>query len=182
MKRIGLLSDTHGYLDPLIFDYFAECDEVWHAGDFGPGDVSQQLAAFRPLRGVYGNIDDQTIRGLHPQDLRFDCEGLAVWMTHIGGYPGHYDRRIARSIRANPPGLFICGHSHILRVMRDPRLGNMLHFNPGAAGRQGFHEMRTVLRFTIDQGQAGKLQVVELGPRTTAIKFNPPDAASGEQA
>lgn len=167
MLRIGLLADTHGFLDPLVFDYFAKCDEIWHAGDFGP-DVAEPLSEFKPLRGVYGNIDDTSIRSHFPKDERFSCEGVDVWMTHIGGYPGKYDRTVVKRMRTNPPGLFICGHSHILRVMRDAKLNNMLHFNPGAAGRHGFHVMRTMLRFEMDGGKVGKLQAVELGPRTVA--------------
>lgn len=165
MLRIGLLSDTHGFLDPLVFEYFKECDEIWHAGDFGIG-VADALGDFKPLRGVYGNIDDAAIRGKFPRDERFHCEGLDVWITHIGGYPGRYDRQVSKRIRADPPDLFVCGHSHILRVMRDPKLGNLLHFNPGAAGRHGFHIMRTMLRFEIRDGSVEKLQAVELGPRS----------------
>ena len=166
MQRMGLLSDTHGYLDDDILDYFSECDQIWHAGDFGTLEVSQRLSDFKPLRGVYGNVDDASIRSLHPLHDRFDCEGVDVWMTHIGGYPGRYDRAVSKKIRENPPDLFICGHSHILRVMRDRKLGQMLHFNPGAAGRHGFHVMRTMLRFEIDAGKVGKLQAIELGPRS----------------
>ena len=166
MQRIGLISDTHGYLDPAVFDYFAECDQIWHAGDFGPVSVSEELSNFKPLRGVYGNIDDAQIRALHPLHDRFDCEGVDVWMTHIGGYPGKYDRTISKQIRSSPPDLFICGHSHILRVMRDKKLSNLVHMNPGAAGRHGFHIMRTLLRFEIDAGRIGKLQAIELGPRS----------------
>ena len=166
MQRIGLISDTHGYLDPQVFEFFASCDQIWHAGDFGRLDLAQQLAEFKPLRGVYGNVDDEQLRQLHPRHDRFQCEGVDVWMTHIGGYPGRYDRSVAKSIRKNPPHLFICGHSHILRVMRDKQLGNMLHFNPGAAGRHGFHLMRTMLRFEIGDGHVRKLQAIELGPRT----------------
>jgi len=166
MQRIGLISDTHGYLDPKVYEYFEYCDQIWHAGDFGPIEVSRELSDFKPLRGVYGNIDDAKIRELHPKDDRFECEGVDVWMTHIGGYPGKYERGVGKKIKENPPDLFICGHSHILRVMRDPKLNKMLHFNPGAAGRHGFHVMRTMLRFEIDAGKVGKLQAVELGPRT----------------
>ena len=166
MQRIGLISDTHGFLDPAVFDYFAECDQIWHAGDFGAAELSCQLSNFKPLRGVFGNIDGSDIRHLHPEHDRFVCEGVDVWMTHIGGYPGRYDRTIRNQIRDRPPDLFICGHSHILRVMRDKQLGNMLHFNPGAAGRHGFHVMRTLLRFEVSQGQVGKLQAIELGPRS----------------
>jgi predicted phosphodiesterase len=125
------------------------------------------LSDFKPLRGVFGNIDGNDIRHLHPLHDRFECEGVDVWMTHIGGYPGRYDRAVGAEIRMNPPDLFICGHSHILRVMRDKKLGNMLHFNPGAAGRHGFHVMRTLLRFEIADAKVGKLQAIELGPRTT---------------
>lgn len=165
MRRIGLLSDTHGFLDPAVYDYFDACDEIWHAGDFGP-DVATELAEFKPLRGVHGNIDDAAIRHTHPLHQEFDCEGLRVWMTHIGGYPGKYDRRVSKRIRAQPPDLFICGHSHILRVMRDKKLGNMLHFNPGAAGRHGFHVTRTMLRFEVEAGKVQGLQAIELGPRS----------------
>jgi putative phosphoesterase len=167
MQRIGLISDTHGFLDPLVYDYFSECDEIWHAGDLGPG-IAEPLADFKPLRGVYGNIDDAAIRTQFPQDDRFACEGVDVWITHIGGYPGRYDRAVSKRIKADPPDLFICGHSHILRVMRDPKLNNMLHFNPGAAGRHGFHIMRTMLRFEVSSGKVSKLQAVELGPRSAA--------------
>ncbi len=163
MPRIGLISDTHGYLDPLVFEYFADCDQIWHAGDFGTTAVAEELAAFRPTRGVFGNVDDEQLRARFPLHDRFSCEEVDVWITHIGGYPGHYDRRVRKTIRENSPDLFICGHSHILRVMRDPKLGNMLYFNPGAAGRHGFHAMRTILRFEISGGNVQKLQAVELG-------------------
>ncbi|MCB0618875.1 MAG: metallophosphoesterase family protein [Saprospiraceae bacterium] len=164
MKRIGLLSDTHGYLDPSIFSYFEQCDEVWHAGDVGTFDVIDQLEAFRPLRGVYGNIDDAKIRRHLPLDQRFDCEGLDVWITHIGGYPGRYSQRVRQLMAADPPGLFICGHSHILKVMPDHKLG-LLHINPGACGQHGFHKVRTVVRFEVAEGRVGKLEVIELGLR-----------------
>ena len=166
MQRIGLISDTHGYIDSAVYEYFEDCDQIWHAGDFGPVEVSQELSDFKPLRGVYGNIDDAKIQALHPLNDRFECEGVDVWMTHIGGYPGKYNRAVAKKIRENPPDLFICGHSHILRVMRDKKLNNMLHFNPGAAGTHGFHVMRTMLRFQVCDGKVQKLQVVELGPRS----------------
>ena len=169
MQRIGLISDTHGYLDPSVYEYFDACDQIWHAGDFGP-EVAEELSRFKPLRGVYGNIDDAAIRSVYPEHERFECEGVVVWMTHIGGYPGKYDRAISSKIKKDPPDLFICGHSHILRVMRDGKLNNMLHFNPGAAGRHGFHQVRTMLRFEIDNGEIGKLQAVELGPRAQSRK------------
>lgn len=164
MLRIGLLSDTHSYLDESIFDYFAECDEIWHAGDIGDPQVADRLAAFRPFRAVYGNIDDKDIQLRYPEDLRFEAEGLDVYMTHIGGYPGKYNQRVREILRSNPPKLFICGHSHILKVMPDPALG-LLHINPGACGQEGFHKMRTIIRFSIEAGKPKDLQVIELGKR-----------------
>ncbi len=165
MKRIGLLSDTHSYLDEKIFGYFAECDEIWHAGDIGTLELADRLAAFKPLRAVYGNIDGHEIRKVHPEHQRFMCEGLDVWITHIGGYPGHYNIDIREKIKANPPGLFICGHSHILKVMHDPKLNNLLHVNPGAAGIHGFHKVKTIVRFTVDEKKIKEFQVIELGPK-----------------
>jgi putative phosphoesterase len=165
MARIGLLADTHGFLDPRIFDLFGGCDEIWHAGDFGDATLARELAAFKRLRGVHGNIDDPELRGLYPRDQRFECAGLDVWMTHIGGYPGRYDPRVRAILRADPPQLFVCGHSHILRVMRDRRHRGLLYLNPGAAGRQGFHQVRTMLRFEVRSGCIQQMQVVELGPR-----------------
>lgn len=164
MKRIGLISDTHSTLDETVFDYFEECDEIWHAGDIGHPLVADRLAAFRPLRAVYGNIDEPSLRHRFPEDLRFELEGVSVFMTHIGGYPGRYSQRVRELLRAQPPGLFICGHSHILKVMPDKKLG-LLHINPGAAGYQGFHKVRTIVRFSLEAGRIGELQVVELGPR-----------------
>ena len=164
MKRIGLLSDTHSFLHPSVFQYFEECDEIWHAGDIGDSSVVDRLEAFRPLRAVYGNIDDPAMQRRFPEDLRFDCEGVEVFMTHIGGYPGRYNKRIREILRANPPKLYICGHSHILKVMPDRTLG-LLHINPGAAGNEGFHKIRTIVRFTLEEGNIKDLQVVELGAR-----------------
>jgi putative phosphoesterase len=164
MLRIGLLSDTHSFLDETIFDYFTECDEIWHAGDIGDPRIADRLEAFRPFRAVFGNIDDKDIRLRYPEDLRFTCEGLDVLMTHIGGYPGKYNQRVREILRADPPGLFICGHSHILKVMPDPALG-LLHINPGACGQEGFHKMRTIIRFSIENGKPKDMQVVELGKR-----------------
>lgn len=163
MTRIGLISDTHGYLDEAVFTHFKDCDEVWHAGDFGP-DVVEQLQAFKPLRGVYGNIDDGTIRHQFAETLRWQCEGVAVLMTHIGGYPGKYAPEVRKALAAVPTGLFICGHSHILKVMYDQKYG-CLHMNPGAAGNQGWHKVRTLLRFTIDGSNIKDCEVVELGLR-----------------
>lgn len=164
MIRIGLLSDTHGYLDEGILDALASCDEIWHAGDFGSTDVIHQLKAIKPLRGVFGNIDGTPIRLEFPEDSRFVCEGLEVYMTHIGGYPGKYPARVKSILAQNPPGLFICGHSHILKIMPDQTLG-FLHINPGACGQEGFHLMRTLVRFSIDSGKIKDLEVVELGKR-----------------
>jgi putative phosphoesterase len=162
--RVGLLSDTHGFLDVAVFQYFAECDEVWHAGDFGNVALFDQLQAFRPTRAVWGNIDGADVRTAMPRDLQWDCEGLAVYMTHIGGYPGAYDRRAGEELRSRRPGLFICGHSHILKVIRDPALG-LIHLNPGAAGHQGWHKVRTLLRFTVSAGKLSAMEAIELGPR-----------------
>jgi uncharacterized protein len=166
MLRIGLLSDTHGFLDPLIFSYFGECDEIWHAGDFGTVEVSDRLAAFRPLKGVYGNIDGNELRLIHPLHSRFEREGLKIWMTHIGGYPGHYHPAVRALLKESAPDIFVCGHSHILRVMRDKNLGNMLCLNPGAAGNSGFHKVKTLLRFTLDKKQVREMEVIELGKRS----------------
>jgi putative phosphoesterase len=162
--RIGLISDTHSYLDPKVFSYFEKCDEIWHAGDFGNEEVSQQLADFKPLRAVWGNIDDKNIRILHPKDNIFEIGGLKIWMTHIGGFPPRYEPAIIRQMPLIKPDIFICGHSHILRVMPDKK-NNLLYMNPGAAGKHGFHHMRTLLRFEIFEGKPQNLEVIELGKR-----------------
>lgn len=164
MKKIGLLSDTHGYLDERILHHLRGCDEIWHAGDFGTADVAEQLAPVAPLRGVYGNIDGRDVRLSQPLVQAFEIEGLKVLMTHIGGYPGHYAPAARPLLAREQPGLFITGHSHILKVMPDPKL-HLLHLNPGAAGRQGFHKVRTLLRFEVANGKVQQLQVVELGPK-----------------
>lgn len=166
MKKIGLLSDTHSFLDERIFQYFAECDEVWHAGDFGSMAVIDRLRAFKPLRGVYGNIDNAQIQAEMPLDLRFECESVPVFMTHIGGYPGRYNPRVRKILSENPPrnGLFICGHSHILKAMPDRQLG-FLHLNPGACGNEGWHQVKTLMRFVLDKGVIRELEVIELGSR-----------------
>lgn len=161
MKRIGLLSDTHSFWDEKYLKYFEECDEIWHAGDIGTLELAERLSAFRPLRAVYGNIDGQDIRSRFPQVNRFTVEGAEVVMKHIGGYPGNYDRSIVGSLLVRPPKLFISGHSHILRVKYDKTLG-MLHINPGAAGISGFHQVRTLVRFSIQEGNFEDLEVVEL--------------------
>lgn len=164
MKLIGLISDTHNYLDDVVFRHFDKCDEVWHAGDFGTAEVSDKLKAFKPLRGVYGNIDGYDIRSEFPETIRFNCEEVDVLMTHIGGYPGKYAPAIRPQLVANPPKLFICGHSHILKVMYDEKL-QCLHMNPGAAGKSGWHKVRTLIRFVVDGKQMKNCEVIELGPR-----------------
>jgi len=149
MKRIGLLSDTHGMLSARIFNFFESVDEIWHAGDIGKVETADQLAAFKPLRAVYGNIDDHVLRRMFALDLRFFCEEVDVLITHIGGYPGHYEARMRNQFKVKAPQLFICGHSHILKVIFDPKY-HMLHINPGAAGNKGFHQVCTAVRFVID--------------------------------
>ncbi|HNW52198.1 MAG TPA: metallophosphoesterase family protein [Prolixibacteraceae bacterium] len=161
MKRIGILSDTHGFIDPAIYTFFAECDEIWHVGDFGNLETLNTLAKFKPLRGVYGNIDGQEIRVIFKKHLKFRCEEVKVWMTHIGGYPGHYDQSVKPGIVTDPPDLFISGHSHILKVMYDKKL-KFLHINPGAAGNTGFHQVKTLLRFVIDGKNIRDLEVMEI--------------------
>ncbi|NDV47091.1 metallophosphoesterase [Paludibacter sp. 221] len=161
MKRIGLLSDTHGILDERVFKYFDTCDEVWHAGDWGSLEVVNRLRQFKPLRGVWGNIDSYEIRSIFPQHNRFMCEDVKVWITHIGGYPGKYDPSVRPDIFRNPPNLFISGHSHILKVKYDKTLG-LLHMNPGAAGKYGFHQVQTLLRFEVDGDKIQELEVIEL--------------------
>ena len=161
MVRIGLISDTHGFLDDRVFKYFENCDEIWHAGDFGTIELADALAAFKPLRGVYGNIDGKELRQTFPENLRFTCEGLDVWITHIGGYPDKYSPVVRKLIYDKPPGLLICGHSHILKVIFDKKI-NCLHLNPGAAGKQGWHKTRTLMRFAIDEGKVKDLEVIEL--------------------
>ncbi|MFD2518074.1 metallophosphoesterase family protein [Salinimicrobium flavum] len=164
MKKILLLSDTHGHLDERIKSYAAEADEIWHAGDIGSTGVSDELRKIKPVRAVYGNIDGAEVRKDFPLNNRFKCEGVEVWITHIGGYPGRYSPAVKEEIRQNPPRLFITGHSHILKVMNDKRL-NLLHMNPGAAGKQGFHQVRTMLRFKIEGEEIKDLEVIELGKR-----------------
>lgn len=155
------MSDTHGYWDEKYLRYFEPCDEIWHAGDIGSAEVAQRLTAFRTFRAVYGNIDGQELRQLFSQTLRFTVEGAEVLMKHIGGYPGNYDPSVRGSILVHPPKLFISGHSHILKVKYDKTLG-MLHINPGAAGKYGFHRVRTMVRFVVDNGTFKDLEVVEL--------------------
>ncbi|WP_459211104.1 metallophosphoesterase family protein [Aquimarina rhabdastrellae] len=164
MKKILLLSDTHSYIDDRILHYVQEADEVWHAGDIGDLSVTDRIQELKPLRAVYGNIDDHVARASFPLHQRFVCEGVSVWITHIGGYPPKYNVNTRDEIRANPPKLFICGHSHILKVIPDHKLG-LIHLNPGAAGTHGFHKVRTMLRFTLDKGKIENLEVIELGKK-----------------
>lgn len=161
MKKIGLLSDTHGYWDDRYREYFGECDEIWHAGDIGSAELAARLAAIKPLRAVYGNIDGQPVRILYPRVARFEVENVRVLMTHIGGYPGRYEPDIRRELIDYRPRLFVAGHSHILKVMYDKKL-DCLHINPGAAGKSGFHKVRTLVRFVIDADAVKDLEVIEL--------------------
>ncbi len=163
MTRIGLLSDTHGWLDEKIFDYFKDCDEVWHAGDFGEG-VAKSLKHWKELKGVFGNIDDQEIRREFPGQLVFHCEEVKVLIRHIGGSPPKYNPATRKELEIHKPQLFICGHSHILKVMYDKKI-ECLHINPGAAGRQGWHKVRTIIRFAIDGKEIKNCEVIELGKR-----------------
>lgn len=164
MTRILLLSDTHGYVDERILDYASQADEVWHAGDIGNLFVTDELQRYALLRAVYGNIDGAEIRKEFPLNNRFTVEGLDVWMTHIGGYPGKYSPAVREELYAHPPKLFVCGHSHILKVMPDKKL-NLLHMNPGACGIYGFHQVRTMLRFEIRSGKIENPEAIELGKR-----------------
>ncbi|MAT90765.1 MAG: YfcE family phosphodiesterase [Flavobacteriaceae bacterium] len=161
MRKILLLSDTHGYMDETILKHVKQADEVWHAGDIGTLDVTDAIENIKPLRAVYGNIDGVDIRASFPLHQRFNCEGVSVWITHIGGYPGRYNRALLSELNKNPPRLFICGHSHILKVMPDKKR-KLLHMNPGAIGKHGFHTVRTMLRFQIDGKEIQHLEVIEI--------------------
>ena len=170
MKRIGLLSDTHSFLDPSLLDHFSECDEIWHAGDIGNVEVAHRLEKLpSQFRAVYGNIDDKSVTAIYPRDLRFTCEGLDVLITHIGGYPGRYNRRIKEIMQTHAPQLFICGHSHILKVIYDKKF-ECLHMNPGACGHHGFHKVRTALRFSVEKGTVKNAEIIELGQRGRLLK------------
>jgi putative phosphoesterase len=166
--KIGLLSDTHGWIHPRLFEHFKECDEIWHAGDIGNIETADKLAAFKPFRAVYGNIDDALVRKVYNENLKFRIEGITVWITHIGGTPGHYDRRVRSFIYENPPDIFICGHSHIAKVMHDKK-GGFLYINPGAAGYNGFHKYMTAIRFQIDGTKIHDLELIEMGERGKAV-------------
>ncbi len=164
MEKIGLLSDTHGFFDPVLKKFFKDCNEIWHAGDIGNLNTVREITSFKPLRAVYGNIDGQDIRNIYPLDNEFIIEEVQIWITHIGGYPGKYDQRVRQKILKHPPSLFISGHSHILKVMSDKKTG-LLHINPGSAGRSGMHLVRTAVRFTIEKKNVRNLEVFELGSR-----------------
>lgn len=164
MTRIGLISDTHNFLDEAVLQHFGSCDEIWHAGDFGSIAIAERLQALKPLKGVYGNIDGRDVRSVYPESLRWTCEEVEVYMTHIGGYPPRYTPVVRKELTARPPQLFICGHSHILKILYDEKL-RCLHMNPGAAGNQGWHKVRTIIRFTIDGKHMKDCEVIELGKR-----------------
>lgn len=162
MTRIGLISDTHNYLDPAVFEHFKNCDEIWHAGDFGSAAIADELKSFKSLRGVYGNIDGNDVYNVYPEQLVFMCEKVKVMIRHIGGYPPKYNAETKNEIIINKPQLFISGHSHILKIMYDDNL-KCLHMNPGAAGKQGWHKVRTLVRFAIDGKEIKDCEVIELG-------------------
>mgnify|MGYP000592444369 FL=1 len=164
MKQIIILSDIHSYIDSQILKFVKQADEVWHAGDIGDIQVADTIKKLKPLRAVYGNIDDAVARLEFPLDNKFTIENVTVWMTHIGGYPGKYNPRVREELQRNTPQLFICGHSHVLKVQFDKKL-NMLHLNPGAAGNHGFHKVRTMIRFTIDKDQIKDMEIIELATR-----------------
>ena len=164
MTRIDLISDTHHFLDEAVFRHFENCDEIWHAGDFGTVEIANRLKAFKPLRGVYGNIDGYDVRSLYPEKLLWTCEEVNVFMIHIGGYPKRYAPGIKQELINHRSGLFISGHSHILKVIYDEQV-NCLHMNPGAAGNQGWHKIRTIIRFAIDGPVMKDCEVIELGKR-----------------
>jgi len=164
MKKILLLSDTHSFIDAQILKFVKQADEVWHAGDIGNLSVTDAIKDLKPIRAVYGNIDDKDARAEFPLDNKFELENVTVWMTHIGGYPNKYNQRIREEIQQKPPKIFIAGHSHILKVQFDKKL-NLLHLNPGAAGNHGFHKIRTMLRFCLENGEIKNLEIIELAKR-----------------
>lgn len=168
MVRIGLISDTHGFLDEQVFKFFEPCKEIWHAGDFGNIELAQKLSSFKPVKGVYGNIDGQDIRSIYPENISFKCEEVKVFITHIGGYPPKYNSRIKPLIKKFKPKLFISGHSHILKVIYDDEL-KCLHMNPGAAGKVGQQDMRTIMRFTIDGADIKDCELIKLGKRSEPV-------------
>ncbi len=168
--KIGLLSDTHGWLDPKIFDHFEKCDEVWHAGDIGNPILLKEFERFKSFRAVYGNIDDAATRQKYPEFQEFQCEQVYIWMVHIGGHPPLYTPHIRAKLREAQPDVLVSGHSHILRVMHDIQRPPLLYLNPGAAGRHGAHYIRTLLRFEIDNNKMNNIEVIELGKRATLVE------------
>lgn len=164
MIKIGLISDTHGYLDDAVFKYFDDRDEIWHAGDFGNIELADKLSQFKPTKGVFGNIDGRDVRSVYPEHLKFNCEKVNVWMTHIGGYPDKYSPQVKKEIYTKPPQLFISGHSHILKVIYDKKI-ECLHINPGASGKEGWHKKRTLVKFCISEEKIHTLEIIELGNR-----------------
>lgn len=164
MTKIGILSDTHNYLDEQVFEYFKNVDEIWHAGDIGTNEITNKLKKFKPLRTVYGNIDGHELRAEFPEDLIFEIEHCKIFITHIAGAVGVYNQRVREIIKQEKPDILVCGHSHILKIMRDEKF-KLLHINPGAAGIHGFHKMKTILRFEIDNGKPQKMELIELGLR-----------------
>jgi len=164
MTRIGLISDTHGFLDEAVFNHFENCNEIWHAGDFGSIELANELSSFKLTKGVYGNIDGNDIRTIYPEQLVFSCEEVKVMIRHIGGSPPAYNPETRKELKKHQPQLFICGHSHILKIMYDEKI-NCLYINPGAAGKQGWHKMRTIIRFIIDGNEIKNCEVIELGKR-----------------
>jgi putative phosphoesterase len=163
--KIGILSDTHGYLDPRVFEHFSNCDEIWHAGDIGDSHIIEELRSFKPLVAVYGNIDDRTVRTLLPEEQWIVRQGLQICILHIGGSPPRYNPKVKQLLAATPPDIFVCGHSHVLKIVRDKQFNNMLFINPGAAGQQGFHTHRTLVRLELDWKKAVRAEVIELGRR-----------------
>ena len=168
MIRIGLISDTHGFLDESVEVHFKDCDEIWHAGDIGDLSLIEKLEAIKPVRAVFGNIDEKDIQVNYPEDLWLEVEGLTIWMTHIGGSPPNYNPRVKKILADKRPDIFICGHSHILKIIRDKER-ELIYINPGAAGNQGFHHMKTLVRFELEQGKINNLEVIELGKRGNLI-------------
>lgn len=164
MKKILLLSDSHSYIDEQILKFVKQADEVWHAGDIGSLKVTDAIKKLKPLRAVYGNIDDKDVRAEFPLDNKFTVENCSVWITHIGGYPNKYNERVRKELRKNTPNIFISGHSHILKVLFDKKL-NLLHLNPGACGKHGFHKVRTMIRFEIDKEDIKNMEIIELAKR-----------------
>ena len=162
--RIGLLSDTHGWIHPRLREFFKDVDEIWHAGDIGDAATADKLASYKQLRAVHGNIDGAELRRMYPADLHLDIEGKKIWIRHIGGYPGHYEPHVRQALITDPPDIFICGHSHIARVIFDRKM-NLLYINPGAASYSGFHKVMTAVRFTIDKDGIHSLELIELGER-----------------